>query len=343
MITDKFKVLHIISKLNVGGAERVVVDQVNICHEQGIDVSLMSLLDVGELSEQVNKDVKQYFLNRNKKLSLKSIYRLYKVVSKFDVIHVHTRHTLKYVILSKLFFPYKFPKLVYQDHTGVLVNSKLLKFIFTLINAYVSVSVKNVKWAAETMKISNVHLLPNIVRRVNVSGKGNKEGIVMVGNIRPEKNYPFIFKLAAGLKSKIDIYGKFINAKYREEIEKLMPENVKIIDGVSDIQSVLGKYEMALHCAPVETGPLVLIEYLSQELPFITYNTGQVVEQIKEDLPEFIVNSFEIDDWINAIENLKKMMTEDPDGLIAKMRKAFNNNYSEKKYFEKCITIYNSL
>jgi glycosyltransferase involved in cell wall biosynthesis len=304
------KVLHIISKLNVGGAERVVIDLVNICSEQGGDVSLMSLLDAGELSGHVNKDVKQYFLNRTEKFSFKTLYRLSKIISQFDVIHVHTRHVLKYVILSKVFFFNKFPKLVYQDHTGVLTNSKVLKYIFSFVNAYVSVSIRNVKWASETMKITNVHLLPNIVRRVNVPESNDKKGVVMVGNIRPEKNYPFIFKLAAITKSKIDIYGKFTNNGYREEIEKLIPDNVRITDGVSDMQGVLGKYEMALHCAPVETGPLVLIEYLAQGIPFITYNTGQVVEQIKNDLHEFIVNTFDTDEWLNAIGHLKKMMNE---------------------------------
>ena len=165
----------------------------------------------------------------------------------------------------------------------------------------------------------------------------------MVGNIRPEKNYPFIFKLAAITKSKIDIYGKFTNKGYREEIEKLRPDNVKITEGVSDIQGILGKYEMALHCAPVETGPLVLIEYLAQGIPFITYNTGQVVEQIRDKLPDFIVSSFDVNEWLKAIEALKKKIEADSGRLKSRMKEVFDENYSEEKYYEKCLKIYQSL
>ena len=337
------KVLHVIDKLDVGGAENVVVSLINIFSEKGANVAVLSLLDKGELSNNINIDVKQYFLNRKNKFSVITYLKFYDIIKSYDVLHVHMRHNLKYVVLCKLFCPGRFPKIVFHDHTGVVSDNMLLMNVFTFVNAYIGVSRKNVEWAKKRMKIDKVFLLPNIIRKENYLPVIRDKDIVMVGNIRPEKNYEFVFKLSERLNKKIDIYGNYVNEKYKKEIERVKPHNVNIITGEKRIQKVINRYKMALHCAPLETGPLVLIEYLAQGVPFITYNTGEVTNQIRDFLPEFIVYSFDETEWIEAIENMQKLISNDLTRLQRKIKKVYERLYSEDKYFEKCMKIYKSL
>ncbi len=69
---------------------------------------------------------------------------------------------------------------------------------------------------------------------------------------------------------------------------------VNIIVGENSPQKLLCNYKLAVHCAESETGPLVAIEYLSQELPVIMYQTGEVAETISAYSSELLMNDFEI-------------------------------------------------
>ena len=68
----------------------------------------------------------------------------------------------------------------------------------------------------------------------------------------------------------------------------------------NDIQ----QFEIGLQTAKSESGPLVLIEYLAQSLPFLTFNTGQVVDDIKSDIPQLILDNFELNHNLHFL-NLK--------------------------------------
>lgn len=338
------KVLHIIDKLNIGGAEQVVVTLVNILNERGIDVALLSLLDRGDLCDEINKDVPQFFLNRTNKYSLRSLRKLYHLVNEFDIVHVHSRQNLRYVVLCKVIYFGSFPKIVFHDHTPYVEDRYIFKIIGSQIDAFVGVSNMNTNWAIKNINITNAYTLPNIIRKLKVKDVIPDKDIVVVGNVSSQKNYEFLIKLSSKLKDKIDVYYGGISGKeYFDSILSMKTDNVNFIYGEKNIQQRIKQYEMALHCAHAESGPLVLIEYLAQGIPFITYNTGEVVEQIKEDLPEFIVNSFDTEEWIIAIERMKKLIEEDIEGLKERMTIVFEKNYSEDKYFEKCIKIYNSL
>ena len=103
---------------------------------------------------------------------------------------------------------------------------------------------------------------------------------------------------------------------------------------------ILKNYRFAIHTAKSESGPLVLLEYMSQGIPFLAYRTGEVAEKIAGHFPDFIMNDFNIDKWANQI---KKLMNSDLKQIETKMISYFETNYSEKKYYSKCISIYQNV
>ena len=54
---DKTKVLFLIHTLQVGGAERVLVDLVNNLPVDHFDITLMTVVDIGILKNQLNKNI----------------------------------------------------------------------------------------------------------------------------------------------------------------------------------------------------------------------------------------------------------------------------------------------
>ena len=336
------KVLHVVDKLNVGGAEKVIVNLSNIFEEHGQVADIICLLEEGSLNKEVNKGVNQFFLHRKYRFSIISFLKFYRIIRNYDILHVHMRHNLRYVVLCRyLFFSIRFPIIAFQDHTGFLSKSFLLKRILKKADCYIGVSEKNVQWARETLKIKKTFLLPNIVRKQTYSHDYDKiNRCIMVGNIRPEKNYPFIFELCKKMGIAIDIYGNYSNEDYFKDVLKQKIDSVTIISNKSNIQELIGRYQMAFHCAPRETGPLVLIEYLAQGLPFISFNTGEVIHQIKSELPGFVVDSFDINEWINATEHLRRDIKEKLPELRDQMTRVFNKYYSEEKYYQSCMRIY---
>src|SRR3990170_2375531 len=111
------RVLQIIDKLNVGGAEKVLVDLSNLLFEQGVHVSVLSLLDRGPLSDYLHKDIPHYYLNRKWRWEYNSVFRLNKLLNDFDIVHIHSRHNLRYFVFAT-WFRIRKPKLVFHDHYG---------------------------------------------------------------------------------------------------------------------------------------------------------------------------------------------------------------------------------
>ena len=73
------KVLQVIDKLDVGGAERVLVDLSNILDENNIEITVLCLLTKSSLDEKLNKNINKIYLNRLNKLSVFKYVQLYRI------------------------------------------------------------------------------------------------------------------------------------------------------------------------------------------------------------------------------------------------------------------------
>ena len=342
--SDNMKILQVIDILEVGGAERVAVDLSNILYENGMNITFLSLQHKGPLAVNLHPSIPHLELNRTSVFSLKSLIRFIRITKLFDIIHIHMRHNLRYVALASMLSPSLRKKIIFHDHYGSINTnqscSSAMKFILrNCINAYIGVSGQLCEWAKK-QDTKKIFLLPNIVRKQNIpSSCAEKErrDFVSVGNIREDKNYEFLLKIAEKLPDKdFTIYGKCNVQPYADGIKNTMGKNVHIINNVSNVQPELQKYNLALHCATSETGPLVLLEYMAQGVPFITYQTGEVVSQIKNELPELIMDTFDIEQWLDRIKFIAPHRTE----ITDKMRQTFTKYFSEESYFEKCFEIY---
>jgi len=348
------RVLQVIDKLNVGGAERVAVDiSIFLSNRNEVDVAFLSLLEPSVLDVELQeKGIKVLYLNRKNKYSIFKLHELFLILNRYEIIHVHSRHVLKYIGLTFILYYKRKYKVIFHDHYGRIHSDKklslYLKFCIRNSHLYIGVSETLTNWAKANKVNKNIFLLGNVISlnktKIELKDCGD---IVVVGNFRSEKNYKFLCYLAKSLPSNItiDLYANITDSKYYSEILKLIDEleiksKIKIILGKTNIVHILNNYKVAMHCASSETGPLVAIEYMSQKIPLIMYDTGEVAKIIKENDYPFLLSNYEIPLWKSSL--LKLIDNEDVRHEMANLLfDIYLTKFSEKSYVQKCINIYN--
>lgn len=272
------KVLQVIDKLEVGGAERVAIDLCSLLHEHGIEVDFLNLLEPAVLDEELlQKNIKVKYLYRKNKFNPIYLIRLFGILNNYNIVHVHSRHVLRYVSLT-FFLPKYFRKftVIFHDHYGAIEDDKTISFFLrkciASCSAYIGVSDSLVDWVMKNRLNKNVFLLENIVREnLGFRSIDTKSKIVIVGNFRKQKNYAFLIAILKNLPETIavDLYGSVVDQKYYREIVESAKSlgifnRVNIITNEKHITEIVANYELALHCAASETGPLVALEYMSK-------------------------------------------------------------------------------
>jgi glycosyltransferase involved in cell wall biosynthesis len=339
------KVVQIIDELNTGGAERVFIDLTNLLYKsKKIDLSVLTFNNNGSLHPLLNKKITKISFIRKSKFNLFEAYQLSKILKQYDIVHVHMRQVYRYIRVVCLLFNVQ-TKIVFHDHYGKISTDKSIPRFFNSIlkpKYYIGVSEELTSWAINKLKVRKVFKLSNIVvKESGIESVEKKEGFIIVGNIKPVKNQLFAIRLAAELDKKITIVGKIHDEKYYttlvKEVNKLgIQNNVKFLHNIINVQKMLPRFELGLMTSISESGPLVLIEYLYQNLPFIAYETGEVAETIKNDLPFFLINNFDINLWLKKIEEIKKI----DNSIILKTYKEY---FNPDDYINKCIDIYKEI
>ncbi|WP_299226401.1 glycosyltransferase family 4 protein [uncultured Psychroserpens sp.] len=349
------KVLQIIDKLNVGGAERVAVDLTMLLHPS-VSVKFLCLLDEGDLDEELtSQGIDVIYLRRENKFNPLTLIKLNKVLKQFDIIHIHSRHVLRYVALTRFLFPFfRSYKIVFHDHFGRIDSdttiTPYLKYAIRSCNAYVGVSQSLVNWARAHKLNGFVTLLGNIILNGSDNITNNSSAkIIVIGNFRPQKNYEFLVELIAQLPKelKIDLYGRIVDQHYYntilKEIETVGVENqITLITNVINVSPLIHNYMLGLHCSSSETGPLVAIEYLSKQLPFVMYDTGEVAEVLKSNSYELIQSDFKVDTWKAVIMKLISN-AQYHTKMRNKIQYIYTANYSKENYLGKCLSVYQKI
>lgn len=350
----KLSIAHVIDRLHTGGAERVLVTLANIFYQHGHKVKVVTIAEQGPLAAQLLPGIVQVNLGRTFKFDPIIMRRLIKELKGFDVVHVHSFFNLRYLWLAKMLFGLK-PQVFYHEHLGFrnsLPATGWHKYILPK-TVFIATTAGIHQWAAAIpgVKQNRVFTLRNIVLQQQflpvTKIPENFCRLVLVSNIRREKNIEFAISLLAHLNQKggkyqLTIIGKLYDAGYHTALQKQAAENgvaanITWVHNADDVQQLLGQFNIGLHTSASESGPLAVIEYMAQGLPFLAYNTGEVITAIKDELPGCIAFTFEMSEWH---EKLNKLQTTGQPGLEQQLKASFEKHFSEEAYYNDCLHIY---
>jgi glycosyltransferase involved in cell wall biosynthesis len=349
------RILQVTDILNRGGAERVLVDLSNLLFKKGHQVSVMTLVGHGPLADDLTTGIVRLNLNRTNKYSLLSAKSFIKTVNEYDIVHLHMRHVLRYYFFCNLFFASK-TKVVFHDHWGDIDFDKRVPiYLRSLKNKiyYIGVSRHLCEWAKKCTGIAplRIFLLSNIVaidfKEVKPDHHACK--VLMISNFRRTKNIEFalqiIQKLASEFPITLDIYGRDQDLTYLQELKKLSSQlkldgKVNFILNDSTVRDKIPNYDAAIHTATSETGPLVLIEYLANQLPFLSFQTGEVAEQLGNKLQPYFQHDFDVASWTNK---MRLILRNEVSYTSSFLKELFEQYYSSAQYVTACEVIYNKV
>ena len=230
----KIKILHVITNLGSGGAEKLILDLVPLLNQQKeilVDVLLLTdnnnVFDKDLVRHGVKVDVIPY-KNRNNPFNICYIKK-YIMKEKYDIVHAHLFPTIYWVaIASKLILKHK-PKFVMTEHS---TNNRrrrihflryLEKFIYSSYDKIISISQEThnnlISWIQPKNKLDRFIIIQN--------------GIVVekFKNALPYKKSDICKEFTEDVRL-ICMAGRFSKSKDQQTLIRAMqylPENVHLL------------------------------------------------------------------------------------------------------------------
>lgn len=337
------KILQVIDRLETGGAERIFVSMTHLLAEKDILTGILLFNEGGALDKELDPRVNIHLLDRGNKFNPFTLYKTHLICKQYDIVHAHLRHVYVYIRLAQLLFGGKY-KLALHDHAAITHNVPVRLRGFFKPRYYIGVNTEQTNWAINTLGVepNTVFLLENTVlaKQEPAQVKQGVNKAIIIANIRRVKNIEFAISLCSNMGWHLDIYGNILEQDYFNKLKGLAGEDgrINIITGVTDFSGLYGQYNLAIHCSPKETGPLVLIEYLAAGLPFIAYQTGSAADTIAATFPQLFMQHFEEEQWEKRISEIIQ-----DKGLPMQMQQLYKKKFNPEDYINKCLQIYKSV
>lgn len=361
------KIIHLISSLGNGGAEKFVIELANE-QSKTHDVTIVSFQNIND--EMIfPKLIPQYFkliqLGKKKGLQLNLYWKLYKLFRRIqtDIVHFHLDSTIKYII--PFLFIFDKVKYVYTIHsklTQLNVNS------FRLLNTFFH-SKKNIKYVCISSKIKTEFInhfknlcfynIPNGVNKIqktNLYEKVKQEIrkykkneatklAISVGNVDDIKNRILLVKAFSKFKQEnivAIVLGKTVkeDSKIMQEIRKNNSGNVYFLGLKENVGDFLNEADFFVMTSLFEGMPISALEALSVGLPMVSTPAGGMVDLVEDGINGFVSDDFTLENFVKQISSFldldKKELQEMKNRNIEKHR----NNYSIELCSENYIELY---
>ncbi|WP_300438495.1 glycosyltransferase [Christiangramia sp.] len=280
------KILQLIDTLNPGGAERMAVNYANSLIDFGQESFLITTREEGDFIKLLNKEVKYYFLRREKVFDKKSILKFKKLLQYHDIDIVHAHGTSWfYAVLCKLTGS-KF-KLIWHNHYGAskemsLYRKKLLILFSWFFDGIISVNQELKEWANDQLKARKSICLVNFVLGKDDRRIKNNTGlnVICIANLKPVKNHKLLLDacdlVSNEIKINLHLIGQEFGDDYSNELNREFNKRsyVKYHGGVLDPGPILNKMQVGVLSSNSEGMPMVILEYGIAGIPVVSTDVG---------------------------------------------------------------------
>lgn len=357
------KILHVITSLELGGAEKLLVDIVNLQREKGEDVDVLVLYDKENVFS-INSITSKY----NSKTSYKNIFEILSVIKKgdYDIVHTHLTHAQFWTSLASFLdctqickCGKKKRRYITSEHSTY--NNRREKAVFKIIEKILykryekvlcitkAVQDTLVKWLDD----KNLDRYPIIDNGVNLNvfshatpipreslGVTSEDRVItMVARLNKAKDHETLLNAMTLLpkKYKLLLVGE---GDKREVLEKLSAElrlgdRVKFLGVRIDIPNILKTSDIAVQSSHYEGFGIAAVEAMAAGIPLLGSDVEGLRDTIKGAGTLFNKgDSKELAKKILAIDAL-----DDKSSIIEK-QKVKAEEYSLEKSVDKYLKLY---
>lgn len=344
----KIKVAHIVGSLNVGGAERFVIDLCSVQKQLNIKPGIISLGApdeplVGECKVN-NIPVASYGGG-----SFIKMFRVLLVLLKFDVIHIHSPHALKFL---SLLLPFLNKKIVYTRHGAAPLTAKHWLDLHVKANKYVDaitfVSQEGLdkfqaqhKWHnIPSLVIDNGVLIAPVAKK-----RSEKLRIGSVGRMIPLKHQINLLnavqRLPAKSQSNIALHffgdGECLSVLKEFHQTEITNVDVNFHGMVSDRECIYSNIDVLVVTSETEGLSMVIIEAMANKAPVIATDVGGNPKLVINEQTGWLFNyddDNKLAEYIQHCIDNRQLITEYGDNAFKYISANFSIESAAKKYLE---------
>jgi glycosyltransferase involved in cell wall biosynthesis len=284
------RILHVVSSLNVGGAERFVID---LAVEQRVAAHCnVTILSMGESGEPLESEINKFDLGLLHSTNITDIRR---ILRDFDVVHVHSSHCLLRILLSALFNKIK---VIYTRHNErvhysfkwrciyLLAKLTLHKMIFVAEKARTNYLKKYPSFEGNSQTILN-GVLPMVLTK----NHSDYFRLSHVGRFVPLKAQHYLIEAVAKIPESIQQNialaffgtGELLekNIKLAEEIIPMVKVDFKGF--VTNRDDIYQQTDVLIVTSETEGLSLAILEALASGTPTIASDVGGNPELVHHD------------------------------------------------------------
>jgi len=289
------RVLHVISSLEIGGAQRLLSDLLPIQKQQGIDVSLLVLKSEDNAFSKkvadagvpiISLDVKSF---RNPFLA----FKVRKVIGQYDVVHAHLVHSLYICSLAARGLK---TKLVYTEHStsnnrrGKAYLRPIEKYIYGRYDKLISIS-QQTQGALQDWLQSNDERFVVINNGVDTKAFANvhkeviPKSLIMVSRFASSKDQETVIRAMKELDDDVilRLVGDGENLEHCKQVvrECGVEDRVQFLGARADVAELVAESYIGVQSSNWEGFGLSAVEMMAAGLPVIATDVNglkQVVE-----------------------------------------------------------------
>lgn len=292
------KVLHVITRSDLGGAQSVVINLANsMCNNHeiivvaGEDGPMWDMLDSRIQKIKIEEIVRPISVFKDL-TALFRLRKLYKSISP-DVIHLHSS---KIGVLGRLAFPKK--KVVYSVHGFDSIRLAYRKFL--PLEKLLKNRCKAIVLASNYDKqniinegiVKNLHIVyngvhsPTVEKGLSIDGINKYQKVVMcIARISPQKRFGSYIEIAKLLPEYAFIW---IGA---DKNYQNLPDNIFCMMGFPNAKKYIQLADLFVLPTNYEGIPIVVVDALSYGKPVISSNVGGISEIVINDLNGYVVDN----------------------------------------------------
>lgn len=343
------KVLHLITGLNVGGAEKVVFDLSLKMTKEKFETFVIGISSLNFLEEKFKEEgvnVQVLNVERDLKSFFKGFINLLDIIKRNDIkiIHAHMTHALVMAVLVKL--TKSNIKIIFTSHSSYVGSSFREKFIF-LSKYFRSADIVFSSAMKKKMYKKNAYVIPNGIDtekyKLNLK-KNDVFTFLAIGRLEDVKNHRILIDAAKELSKEFDfqihIVGEgVLKEEIIAEIGKYKLENyVKLLGYRSDINVVCNQSHVFVLPSLWEGLPISLIEAGASSLPSIVTPVGSIPDLIDEKTGYLA----SLNDFVNEMRNVYYNYEEAIFKGLA-LQKKIESEYDLTEVFSKHLKIYKEI
>lgn len=280
------KILHIITSLELGGAEKLLLDLIPAQKKQGMEVELLVLDTRNEkfIEEYKKRGIKIYTLKANNKFSLKNPFEISKIIrdNKISIVHAHLVHAQIWTSVAR----YLNKKVIYITTEHSTHNRRREKWMYKFLdkfiyNSYDKVIAISEATARELMRwvglnINKIEIIPNGVSLRAFMGrpkerKGNN--LIMVSRFHLSKDHLTVVRAMEKLSKDYVLTfvgeGETQEAVKREVLMLNLNDRIQFLGYSNSIPSLLKRSDIAIQSSNFEGFGLSALEAMASGTPVI--------------------------------------------------------------------------